>query len=151
MAVNSQIGGTLSFNTSLPAAEDASSYGALSSWSEIENVIDVGAIQETSEDTTHVPLKSGFTQHTPGAKDIATVSVNCSYDESDNTNIETLLGNNNSNTVLAWKYEDANGRISYWQGRVANAGRTENSASGFEGRSFEIRNAGEALVEVAPA
>lgn len=151
MAVNSQIGGTLSFNSSLPTAEDASSYGALASWSELENVIDVGAIQETSEDTTHVPLKSGYTQHTPGAKDIATVSVNVSYDESDSTNIDTLLAENNANTVLAFKYEDANGRIWYWQGRVANAGKSEASASGFEGRNFEIRNAGEALVEVAPA
>lgn len=151
MAVNSQIGGTLSFNTSLPTAEDASSYGALSSWSELENVIDAGAIQETSEDTTHVPLKSGFTQHTPGAKDIATVAVNASYDESDSTNMDTLLGYNNASTVLAFKYEDANGRVWYWKGRVANAGKNEASASGYEGRSFEIRNAGTALVEVAPA
>jgi hypothetical protein len=151
MAVISSIGGTLSFNTSLPAAEDASSYGALSSWAEIENLLDVTPPKVATGDTTFTPLKTGWTQHTVGAKDIENITANCAYDESDNTNIETLRGYDSTSTVLAWKYVDSAGRTWYWKGRCMSFGPTAQDADSHNGRSFEVRNAGAALIEVAPA
>lgn len=151
MAVLSSRGGTLHFNTSLPTAEDASSYGALSTWKQLENVVDVPPLKETSGDVTFTPLETGWTVHVPGVLDMESTDVTAAFDESDSTNLELLRGYNNGNTVLAFKYVNSAGRTWYWKGRVANFGPTADSAEAYDGREFQLRNAGQALIEVAPS
>lgn len=139
MSVQSYLGATLEWaDGSQPATEDASGYGALS-FAEIENVITVGEIADGSEDITYNLLKEGRTQHVNGVKDMGEISVTCAYDASNAAAIGAVEAKNNSNTTSSFKLTDSSGAITYFQGRIANFGHPERSASAYEGRTFVIR------------
>ena len=149
MAVNSSIGGTLSVVASTPATEDESGYEALS-FIEVENVISVGEFGDNSEDITFNLLKSGRTSHVNGVRDLGEIAVSCAYDDQNNTGIELVNTNANTDTVMSWKLVDTNGATSYWQGRAANYRQTERTASSFEGRNFVIRGTSGVTEVAAP-
>lgn len=149
MSVNNSIGSTLSYYVGAPAANDESSYDLLT-FVELENMISVGEIGPNSEDITFNLLKSGWTSHINGAKDLGEIACVAAFDEDNNTNIEALRAYNNTNTVISWKLVNGDGRTMYWQGRLANFRQTERSASAYEGRNFVVRPSGDpGLVEVA--
>ncbi len=131
------IGATLSVSTSTPAAEDVSSYSALS-WVEIGKVISIAELGDESEDVTFDLLKTGRRSHVNGVKDLGEVSVVMEYDK-DDTGQGTIRTNNNSNTTLSFRVTDPDGVDDYFQGVVANYKTSERTASNYKGASFMVR------------
>lgn len=138
MAANpiSFIGGTLGVVVGVPATEDASGFGALT----YVTVGDVTVGPETGDESEDLSVTTlaGRTKHANGAKDGGSRNIAYIYNASDAGQI-IIRANNNGAAQVSCKLTDADGKIEYFYGVMANFKRPERSASATKIESGTIR------------
>lgn len=136
--LTSWIGGVLGHVTGLRDTDAAASdYGA-KSFADLGNIKSVGALGDTSNAISVSLLKEGRVTKVNGEKDGGEVSIAVAFDASDST-YTTIRALANTNTNVWWEMTDADGKIVYFQGLVANWQETERNGSTEKGATWIIR------------
>ncbi|MBK9073327.1 MAG: hypothetical protein IPL79_20355 [Myxococcales bacterium] len=136
--LTSWIGGILGHVTGNFDADATASDYAAKSFADLGNIKSVGAMGVTSSAITVQTLESGFDRYVNGAKSGGEVNISVAFDASDST-YATIRGLSNTNTNVWWEMTDADGKIVYFQGLVANWQETERSTSVEKGATWIIR------------
>lgn len=133
----SYIGSTLSVAVGRPATEDPAGYGAMA-FDEVGKIVSIGSLKDTAEDVAFARLKDGRQTHVNGVKNVGDVPCMCEFDKTDPGQI-TLVSNNNNNTSLSFKVEDADGEIEWFYGLAVGVGAPERTANTYKAREFVMR------------
>ena len=132
------IGSTLKVVASTPAAEDASSYGALS-MTTIGQVVSIGEIGDTNEDIAFDRLADGRRVHVNGTKDMGDIPVVIDYSR-DDAGLTILEAGEGSNTTHSFVIEDSDGDKYYVQALIANFKTAAREANAYKSVSFVMRS-----------
>ena len=132
------IGSTLKVVASTPAAEDASSYGALSMIT-VGKVISIGEIGDTNEDIAFDRLADGRRVHVNGTKDMGDIPVVLDYDR-DDAGLTIIEAGEGSNTTHSFLITDSDGDQYYFQGLIANFKSPAREANAYKSVNFVIRS-----------
>ena len=133
----SYIGSTLAVVASAPAAEDASSYAALS-YTTVGQVISIGELGDTNEDIAFDRLADGRKVHVNGVKDLGDIAVELDYDR-DDAGLTIIEAGEGSNTTHSFKIEDSDGDVYYFQAIISNFRTTERRPSQYKAVQFVMR------------
>lgn len=136
MAAISNIGVLLGVSVASPATVDAAGFGALT-YTNVGALISIGETGDESEDIS-IPLVAGRTLHVNGAKDGGSRDFAYQYEIADAGQV-LLRANNNNNTDVSFRITDADGKIEYFYGRIANLKMNERTSSTYKGQTGQLR------------
>lgn len=132
----SYIGSTVSLVSGLPATFDDTGYGALT-FVLINGVVDVGEIGDQQNDIA-IDTLVGRVEHVNGSSDLGEIAVSYSFIAADagQVLVRAAAGNN---TGHSFKIVDADNKIAYFHGIIANVRDRARSSSEYKGETFVIR------------
>lgn len=139
VAPSNQIGVEVSISAATPATFDESGVDALT-FTEIEGIISVPELGDTTETISVNQLKEGRTTFTNGVKMFPEITIPYLYSSSDSGQVIVRAGNN-GNTIHTLRIEDVDGSQINLVGYVANVVDTERSVDVHRGQSFTFRPA----------
>ncbi|MDD9726142.1 hypothetical protein PVV74_11805 [Roseovarius sp. SK2] len=132
------VGVTVAIAASVPATEDASAYGAIST-TEIGKVLSVPETGNTSNAGTVTLLKNGVTQHYNGSKVVAPFTIPYVYDL-DDAGQAIVRANENGTTECTLEITDPDGDVYYIQGVIGSVMQAAREPDAYKGESFEFRS-----------
>lgn len=132
----SYIGSKVSLVAGLPATFDSGGYGALT-FVEIKGIVDVGEIGDQQNDIV-IDTLVGRVEHVNGSSDLGEIAVSYSFIDADAGQV-IVRGAAGTNTAHSFKVEDADGKIAYFHGVIANVRDRARSSSEYKGETFVIR------------
>jgi len=136
-APTSLVGVTVAIAASVPATEDASDYGAIST-TEIGKVTSTPETGNTSNAGTVTILKNGVTQHFNGSKVVSPFTIPYIYDGDDAGQVIVRAGENGT-TEHTLEITDPDGDVYYVQGVIGSVLQSAREPDTFKGESFEFR------------
>lgn len=131
------VGATVAIAASVPATEDASDYGAIST-TEIGKVLSVPEIGNTSQAGTVTLLKNGVTQHYNGSKVVSPFTVPYVYVR-DDAGQTIVRDGENGTTEHTLEVTDPDGDVYYIQGVIGSVLQAAREPDAYKGESFEFR------------
>lgn len=132
----SYIGSKVSLVAGLPATFDSGGYGALT-FVEIKSIVDVGEIGDQQNDIV-IDTLVGRVEHVNGSSDLGEIAVSYNFIDADAGQV-IVRGAAGTNTAHSFKVEDADGKIAYFHGVIANVRDRARSSSEYKGETFVIR------------
>lgn len=136
MAVYTTAGTTLHSTAAAPATFDGTGYAALT-WTEIGEVVSIGAYGREYDKVTHKPLKSRGTVKRKGSFDEGTMSVNMGKDTKDAGQV-LLKTASLSDADYSFKMVYQNGDVEYFRAQVMNFKNDPGEASKIVGASVDL-------------
>lgn len=132
----SYIGSKVSMVAGAPATFDAAGYKA-QVHVEIKGIVDVGEIGDQQNDIV-VDTLIGRVEHVNGSSDLGEIAVSYNFisDDAGQILVRAAAG---TNTAQSFKVEDADGKIAFFMGVVANVRDRARSSSEYKGETFVIR------------
>ena len=132
----SYIGSKLYVAAALPATFDEAGYGGVT-WAETAGIVDIGELGDQQNDIT-IDTLIGRVEHVNGASDLGEIAVSYTYIEADAGQVIIRAGAG-TNVGHSFKIVDADGKIAYFHGVVANLRDRARSSSEYKGETFVIR------------
>ena len=136
MAFITYTGSTIEVSSGRPATTDAAGFAA-KTYTKVNHILDWAEMGDTSQDVTETTL-DGRTWHTNGPLDGGAIAFTFLEDGAD-AGQTILLNANNSAAEVSVKVTDADGKVAYAFGRVANVRDRARSAPTKKGKSAEFR------------
>lgn len=131
------IGGSVYISTDIPAAQDQSSFEAVS-WVEIGGIESIPETVEQAEAGTVTLLKTGITQHYNGAKVVPPFVLPFKFAATDAGQV-MVRANFNGSTEMSVKIAYSDGREDYLVGVLGNLADKEQTTSSYHGQTIEVR------------
>ncbi len=132
----SYIGSKVSMVAGAPATFDEAGYKA-QAHVEIKGIVDVGEIGDQQNDIV-IDTLIGRVEHVNGSSDLGEIAVSYNFiaDDAGQLLVRAAAG---TNTAQSFKVEDADGKIAFFMGVVANVRDRARSSSEYKGETFVIR------------
>jgi hypothetical protein len=132
----SYIGSKVSMVAGAPATFDAVGYKA-QAHVEIKGIVDVGEVGDQQNDIV-IDTLIGRVEHVNGSSDLGEIAVSYNFisDDAGQILVRAAAG---TNTAQSFKVEDADGKIAFFMGVVANVRDRARSSSEYKGETFVIR------------
>lgn len=137
--LTSWIGGTIGYVSGAIDRDAIASDYAAKTYTEMGLVKTIGALGDTSNSISVSLLKEGRATKVNGEKDGGEISMAVAFDASDST-YTAIRALANTNTNVWFKVTDADAKIVYFQGLVANWQETERNNTTEKGATFVVRN-----------
>lgn len=132
----SYIGSKVSLVAGLPATFDGAGYGDLT-FVEVKGIVDIGEIGDQQNDIA-IDTLAGRVEHVNGSSDLGEISVSYNFLDADAGQV-IVRAAAGSNTAHSFKVEDADGKIAFFHGVIANVRDRARSSSEYKGETFVIR------------
>lgn len=136
MAFTTYTGTVVEASAGRPATTDLAGFAA-KTYTKVNHLLDWAEMGDTSQDVTETTL-DGRTWHTNGPLDGGTIAFTFLEDGAD-AGQTILLTANNGSAEVSVKVTDADGKVSYCFGRVANIRDRARSAPTKKGKTGEFR------------
>lgn len=143
----SYIGSKVSLVAGLPATFDSAGYDALT-FVEIKGIVDVGEIGDQQNDIA-IDTLVGRVEHVNGSSDLGEIAVSYSFIDADAGQV-LVRAAAGTNSAYSFEVEDADGKLAYFHGIIANSRDRARSSSEYKGETFVIRG-NSAVVRAAAA
>jgi len=132
----SYIGSKVSMVAGAPTTFDAAGYKG-QSHVEIKGIVDVGEVGDQQNDIV-IDTLIGRVEHVNGSSDLGEIAVSYNFisDDAGQILVRAAAG---TNTAQSFKVEDADGKIAFFMGVVANVRDRARSSSEYKGETFVIR------------
>lgn len=137
MADLNYCGSALAVVAASPATFDSSGYAALTWTAAVGGLVDISTVGDTSKDIP-IPYLSGRVSHVNGGVDGGERTITFAWETSDPGQV-ILRNNQNNNVAVSCRITDADGRISYFTGVVANIQDTARNDASYKGQTAVIR------------
>jgi hypothetical protein len=143
----SYIGSKLWVKAQLPASFTATGYNALT-FVEVKGIVDVGEVGDQQNDIV-IDTLVGRVEHVNGSSDLGEIPVSYNFISADAGQVIIRAGAG-TNTAHSFKVQDADGKVAYFHGVIANVRDRARSSSEYKGETFTIRG-NSAVVRAAAA
>ena len=132
----SYIGSKVSMVAGAPATFDETGYKA-QTHVEIKGIVDVGEIGDQQNDIV-IDTLIGRVEHVNGSSDLGEIAVSYNFIAADAGQL-LVRAAAGTNTAQSFKVEDADGKLAFFMGVVANVRDRARSSSEYKGETFVIR------------
>lgn len=132
----SYIGSKVSMVAGSPATFNEAGYKA-QVHVEIKGIVDVGEVGDTQNDIT-IDTLIGRVEHVNGSSDLGEIAISYGFISDDAGQI-LVRASAGTNTAQSFKIEDADGKLAFFMGVVANVRDRARSSSEYKGETFVIR------------
>jgi len=151
MGIQTSLGTVYETSAAEPATYDAAGFLALT-FTEVGEVTNLGDFGPTFEDVTHVPLKTGITEHRKGSVDYGELAMTVAADDSDagQTLIDAGVNGANRDVVYSHKVTLQSGAIRYFTGQLFSNPESVGDASSMVNMAVNVKLSGSIVKVAAP-
>jgi hypothetical protein len=128
-----------------PTAQTAIAYAAVTGYTEVGGVDDIGEIGATTQTNSRIPLKSGVEVVVAGSTSYDAFAINGALVRGDEGQ-ELLEAQRRARALVTFCINYADGGKEYGQGIVTKSSRAPGDANSFTGAMFEIKPSGETVI-----